>query len=443
VIARAPRLRERGFTLIELMVALLVSTVLVGLVMSIYMRMSLAYRTQQQVSELQQVLQAAQMLIQRDIRQSGFQMSQGFRIASAPTLMQPPVQIINSAAGPDELRIYYADADAQARVTAKAPASPVVGVTSLTVDEASQFQVGDKIALVHVNRTGLPNPRGTVDNSIPTSPVYRDADGSIIANIAQYDTCVLLITDLTNNPAPIPDTVTVSQVAPWGMASNTHCAAASVIGTGTNESTMIYLFVGSAYRIDPSLVVARRQLAVLQRSPTGGLVANDWQDLGIGFTDLQVASRWFDNVPTTTPPGGACDQQLTDAANTTDTADSDTDVRREWYSGAMQATLTTPYEPLICPTTGPLPYPMPQRAIMTEVSISLALRTSRPVEGIASSTTPAFRDAARPDNGQVGDHDAYDLAANPDASRPEEYKGNHVYRYTTVRVDVRNVGVGL
>jgi prepilin-type N-terminal cleavage/methylation domain-containing protein len=442
VIARAPRDRQRGFTLIELMVALLVSTVLVGLVMSIYMRMSLAYRTQQQVSELQQVLQAAQALIQRDVRQSGFQMSQGFKIASAPTLVQPPMQIINSATGPDELRIYYADADAQARVTAKLPGTP--GVTSMTVDEAAQFQVGDKIALVHVNRVGAPNPRGTVDNTIPTSPVYRDSDGSVIANVAQYDTCILLITGIVNNPTPTADTVTVSQAAPWGMASNTHCTAAAVIGADPKtESTMIYLFVGSAYRIDPSVAVPRRQLAVLQRSPTGGLIANDWEDLGIGFTDFQVASRWFDDVPNRAPFTGTCNQQLFDTANTTDTPDSDTDLRREWYSGNDQTALTTPYVPATCNTAAPTAILRQQKAILTEVNISLALRTSRPVEGIATGSTPAFIEAGRVNNGQVGDHPAFDLAGTPDASRPEELKGNHVYRYTTVRVDVRNVGVGL
>jgi hypothetical protein len=355
-------------------------------------------------------------------------------------VVQPAVQIVNSATGPDELRIFYADADAQARVSEKVPALPTAGVTGLRVDEAAQFQNGDRIVLVHVDRDGLPNPRGAPVVT-PNGTVTQDSDGAVIANLAQYDTCVLQITGIVQNPAPTEDVITVSEAPPWGAAGNPHCAAASVVGAVDDEtqSTMIYLFVGSAYRVDPSNDIARRQLSVLQRSPTGGLIANDWQDLGIGFTDFQVASRWFDAVPTAITHGAACDQTVADPSNVDDTNDSDNDGRREWYSGNHQSVLTTAYTPVVCPAL----FPIQQKLFLTEITISLALRTSRPVEGIASGSTPAFIDTARVDNGQVGDHPAFDLAGTPDASRPDELKGNNVYRYTTVRVDVRNIGVGL
>jgi prepilin-type N-terminal cleavage/methylation domain-containing protein len=72
---------QRGFTLIELMVALVVSSLLVGLILAIFSRMSLAYRGQQQIAGLQQVLAAARATIEADAKQAGFAMPQGFRFA--------------------------------------------------------------------------------------------------------------------------------------------------------------------------------------------------------------------------------------------------------------------------------------------------------------------------------------------------------------------------
>ncbi|MBP6847554.1 MAG: prepilin-type N-terminal cleavage/methylation domain-containing protein, partial [Kofleriaceae bacterium] len=44
---------RRGFTLIELMIALTISALLIGMILSIFTRMSTAYRTQQYVADLQ------------------------------------------------------------------------------------------------------------------------------------------------------------------------------------------------------------------------------------------------------------------------------------------------------------------------------------------------------------------------------------------------------
>jgi prepilin-type N-terminal cleavage/methylation domain-containing protein len=388
---------QAGFTLIELMVALVVSTVLIGLVLSIYTRMSLAYRTQQQVSELQQVLQAAQTMVLQDVRQAGYQIPKGFKRPGLPTIYQPAIQVTNGATAPDDIRIFYADASSQARVTA------ALGLTQSTVDSAVQFATGDVVLLV---RTLAPerNPNSTV-RAIDGKNV--DADNQVVADVVYTSACVLQIAGIAGTA------ITYSEAAPWGMAGNTHCTGDNVAGA------MLYRFRGRAYRVDPT----RKALSVLQVSPTGGLVANDWQDLGIGFTDFQIATRWFDLV--TIPLG----------AQTIDTADIDTDPKREWYSGDYQQQLSAPYT---VPATD-----LPTTVALIEVTISFALRTTRPVEGVATGATPAFIDAARVNNGQVGDRPAVTLSGVPDASRAEENRGNHIYRYTTARIDVRNMGVGL
>jgi prepilin-type N-terminal cleavage/methylation domain-containing protein len=390
--------RQAGFTLIELMVALVVSTVLVGLVLSIYTRMSLAYRTQQQVSELQQVLQAAQTMVLQDVRQAGYQIPKGFKRPGTPAIIQPAIQVTNSATAPDEIRIFYADASAQARVMVTS-----ANQVQSTVDSAGLLGAGDVVLLA---RPMPPenNPAGTPR---PSDGKYVDADGQVMAKVAYTSACVLQIASVAGT------IITYSQAPPWGMAANSHCAGDNV------RDAMIYRFRGRAYRIDPT----RKALSVLQMSPTGGLIAGDWQDLGIGFTDFQIATRWFDLG--TVPLG----------PQTVDTADIDTDPRREWYSSAFQQQLSAPY-------TAPL-VDLPATVALIEVTISFAVRTTRPVEGVATGATPAFIDAARVNNGQVGDRPAVPLAGVADSGRADEHKGNHIYRYTTARIDVRNMGVGL
>jgi prepilin-type N-terminal cleavage/methylation domain-containing protein len=227
--------RERGFTLIELMVALVVSSLLVGMILAIFSRMSLAYRGQQQIAGVQQVLAAARATIELDAKQAGLELPQGFKYAAdpnAPSSTAPaprsPVTVTDSSTGPDQLFFYYADPTMQSRVVA--------------------------------NVATAANPAGGAD-------------------IATYNACVLRIQSLTAT------SLTFEAASPWGRSDTSHCALATTL-------TMVYKFVAHAYRIDTT----RPALGVLQQSPTGGLTgtaADAWTDLAFGFTDIQTALRIY------------------------------------------------------------------------------------------------------------------------------------------------------
>src|SRR6185369_13183475 len=75
------RRAQGGFTLIELMVGLVVSSLLVGMIFAIFVRMSIAYRGQQQVAEVQSKLAAARTKIELDAKQAGLGMADGFYMA--------------------------------------------------------------------------------------------------------------------------------------------------------------------------------------------------------------------------------------------------------------------------------------------------------------------------------------------------------------------------
>jgi prepilin-type N-terminal cleavage/methylation domain-containing protein len=276
---------QRGFTLIELMVALLVSSLLVGMILAIFSRMSLAYRSQQQIAGVQQVLAAARAAIELDAKQAGLGMPQGFKTALAPTTLQSAVQITNANNAPDQIALFYADTSSQAELT---QATPVTFTNPVSFDDVSQFANGDLVALTTVSTAA--NPLST-----PAVP---------LPDLATYDACVLRIA--TVNVASRQ--VTFDTAAPWGTTF-THCT--NIV----QARTMMYRFVAHAYRIDPT--------GALQRGETGGLLGNaeTWKSLAFGFSDLQTAVRVYD-------PNSILD------------LDNDTDANRNWFSSAAQDAMT-------------------------------------------------------------------------------------------------------
>jgi prepilin-type N-terminal cleavage/methylation domain-containing protein len=369
---------QRGFTLIELMVALVVSSLLVGMILAIFSRMSMAYRGQQQIAGVQQVLAAARATIELDAKQVGLEMPQGFKIAPSPGTAIAPLGVIDNSNGngPDQLRLCYADPTTQAAVVG-APGWP--GSGQLQVDSASGFLVGDLVVL------------STVDASTP-SPV-----NAAEANVATYDVCVLQITAIG---AGSPAVLSFSTSAPWGAVGEPHCRPNPQTAPNTLSNpaqSMIYKFVAHAYKIDP----ARPAAGTLQQSPTGGLigtvVTDAWADLAFGFTDIQIAVQVVNLA----------------AAD----LDGDADTTRDWYSGPGMNNLAAVGVPV-------------------QMSISLVARTDRDVEGVATAATPSLT-AANPNNNSTGNHASVALPAAADPA----LQGSKIYRFTTFQVDFRNLGV--
>ncbi|MCA9679302.1 MAG: prepilin-type N-terminal cleavage/methylation domain-containing protein [Kofleriaceae bacterium] len=362
---RAARRGERGLTMVELLVSMALVGLLVAMVFSIFTNMSLAYRTQAQVGELQQTLVAAQNLVLADVRQAGQRVPNGFT-APWDGMVHVPVEIVDDANGPDELHVYYADAAAEARVVS------LLGDQLTVVPQV--FEVGDVIVL-----------------SDPRDPPNVDP-----VPAQEYDACVVRAVAVGGS------TVTVDTSAPWGTASLSHCLAVATALASPPADTMAYRFVMRGYRIDP----LRKELAVLQRSATAGLV-DDWEDLGIGFTDLQVASRWYE------------------AGDVVD-VDGDGDPELDWYSGAEQEVKSAPG------FTGGTPL---------DVTVSFVIRTTKRVAGITTAATPQLLDPASPDHNPIGNRDAVQLEGVADSARPDELRGDHVYRWSTTRADLRNLEV--
>lgn len=373
--SRAGRAAQRGFTLIELMISLLIASLLVILILSVFSRLSFAYREQQHLGTLQKTLAAARQVMERDAKQAGFAMAQGFRIAEdgaeATPYKHSPLVVVNSSTGPDEVGFYYADASAQAVVTSSGTA------TTLTVDDPAGFAAEQLVVL------------STADLTTATNPVAPTTD----AKLTTFDACVVQIQQISGN------SVTFTQAPPWGRPSNDHCINALA------NTTMMYKFVAQYWRIDPT----REAEGVLQLADHGNLVTPEtWSDQAYGFTDLQIATYFYDN-------------------DGTDTLDPDDDGARDWVSDGEQDVRTAPKqltESFIAPLL---------------VTISLVARTQRDVEGIYTAATPELVGSpGGVQNNMIGDHASVTL---PSASDPR-LMGKRIYRFITFQADLRNLGIG-
>jgi prepilin-type N-terminal cleavage/methylation domain-containing protein len=364
---------QRGFTLIELMVALAISSIMVMMVLSVFSRMSTAYRRQQQVASLQGVLSAAQNMLAQDARQAGFQLADGFTMAGGSLLR--PVQIVNSSAASDEIYFYSADAAVQARVL-----SPASSIAAASVD---------------IDTSSVPNPfvNGELVVIVNTSTTTAQVTGEVNARvIPKFAACLVRISVVG------PAQINLSQTLPWGSANNEHCNDVRT-GHANNQQTMVYRFRGRGYRLDAT----RAALGVLQLSTSGGLIANDWQDQGIGFADLQVAARMFRETLWTD-------------------LDTDGSAQYNWISGNDLTAFTS-----ATPIT-----PASAFYRLTRLTISVSARTDRVVDGVGTAATPAFIVPARASYNNLGDRAS--VVLNP---------SDRVYRYTSNRIDLRNTGAGL
>jgi prepilin-type N-terminal cleavage/methylation domain-containing protein len=96
---------NKGVTLIELMIALVISTILVGGTYSIFMSQQRTYVLQDQVVGAQQDGRAALTIMAKDIRMAGMLTGvDGFTVYGATEAITPA----NSSTAPDQIRVVYA-----------------------------------------------------------------------------------------------------------------------------------------------------------------------------------------------------------------------------------------------------------------------------------------------------------------------------------------------
>jgi prepilin-type N-terminal cleavage/methylation domain-containing protein len=402
---------QRGLTLVELMIAVLVASLLIGFVFDIQGRMSAAFRSQTNIGSLQQGVRAANEQIARDARLTGFMAPNEIRVSSkfvvglpglTPGLVRsdaqgnfvPPLFIANNPSAmppdrmqPDRIHFFYADPNP----VHQAVVQSIVGPTSVVVNGTALFQAGDLVLFARRDPTPRFHPLG---GNLPL--------------ITNYFTCMVRLTgvDSFNNQLFFDD----DSPEPFNTAGNEHCFLSAgtqeeAIAVGKSEKTQVFHLIAHAYQIDTT--PARLPVAALERSETAGL-RDDWQEIGIGFVDLQISQRYVEEV-----------------ADATD-LDGDGDPRVDWYTsdGVLPANLH-----------------------LTQIGIGLVARTPRSVEGVRATAVPVLTGANCAPGCTVANNPFGDAGGPKDMTQPEynpeaeALGGEHVYRQNTSIVDIRNLGV--
>jgi hypothetical protein len=253
------------------------------------------------------------------------------------------------------------------------------------VDSADAFEVGDVVVMV---------------NSAIATPV-----GSV-AGVITYDACVVKVTSIDAGATDRLHFATGSSGSPYNMAANPQCAtvATSTFNEAPQPDTVVYRFVARSYRIDPD----RKELSVLQGSPSGEMEEDDWVDLAVGVTTIQVSSRYVEDA---------------DAVD----LDGVGDPTLDWYSGEGQEATDPSGE-------------RPAGARLAEMRISLEARTQRGTRAVATNRTAALTDEDNAEHNPIGDWDGVQLAGVADADRPDGYAGTFIYRSADVLINLRNLG---
>ncbi|GAB4514247.1 MAG: hypothetical protein Tsb0020_32700 [Haliangiales bacterium] len=407
-IAREDRRGERGLTLIELMVSVVVASILIGFVFDIQTRMSGAFRSQTTIGSMQQGLRAAAEMITYDARSAGYKMPTGallstnfplpettpglvyqptalpapvptdvFGVPTADVRYIRPVRVFNNPSGrpntvmqPDQAHFFYGiNENTHAVITAI-----TTPLTSITVDDPDRITVGDRVIIVN-EQTPVTHPLG----SQPGLP-----------EIVPQHACILEVT----GPLLPSNQLEFSATTPFNTGNNEHCTGIAV------DQARVYKLISHAYRIDTT----RANAALLQRSTSGGLL-DDWEDIGIGFVDLQFSERHVQ----------ATDDGFGDL-------DGDGIARMDWYSAG-----NSPDDPTVA--GNPL-----TELTLTQLGVSMVARTQRRISGVATAAVPVL-------SGPIANHNPVGDSGGPKDTTAPEYAGENVYRQTTLVVDTRNIGV--
>ncbi len=358
--------RQSGITMVEIMVAVLLVSIAAAFTFGIQVRTSGAFRDQATVAELQQTLRAVSDMMVRDLRLTGYRALMLRTANGSPTTDIYAVEVQNNAGGygSDILRLQYGDDSKLAHV----PQNAAMTRDQTEVDALGGFAQGD-LAIASTRTVGAKQQHG----------------------------CILLITG--TNAGPPATLGHAGTQTPWNANLNPQC---DDIWPLWNDSYLTFSkAVLRSYRIRPGDV-----RGVLEMSPSGGAVANDWTPLAVGIVDMQVAIR-------VDQPGDATDE------------DGDGDPTKDWFSGDNMngARLLVANSNII------------------QVSVTFLAKSSKEVGGATLPRTPDLFDASKPlTQNSVGDHAGTTLPVT-DTTSP--YYGTFIYRTYTSTVDLRNVGVGL
>ena len=372
---------EGGFTLIELMIGLLISTILVYFLFSIQSKMTRSFRSQNTAADVTASLSATRNHLANEIRMAGFAipggvvgMSRHFTqtVSAGGT---PPASTVSAITfneasdvvggdpgtswGLDEIRIIYGNPEDSGR-------------------QLSEMQLGGgasgNLYKSHVKIVPVADDDDPTGPPLPHDFVARQGTtrGSLLLLASRSNACVVETTtidvgasgddvlnfdDLNNTP---PGSFNTSSPTPYNYYTNDHCDEVAV-DFAAGKPVTVMKAVTRKYRINVALQPGQGVFQVSDKFDYQ--VDTDWTDLAYGLTNMQFAVK-YENPNAAPAP--------------TATWASDTDLMLNWWET--------------------LPGQTP-----TMVSVGLEAKSPFGSRGTVSLATPAFGlDGVEGDVGNAG-----------------------------------------
>lgn len=456
-------MKNRGFTLVELMVAMGIAGILIALIFAVYTRMSVAYQAQNQITDINQNLRSAQNRIVSELRLAGAGIASGDLYledppgvnypdpdSSAYTLVPPgpkpeifngagwnglktsrsftypgqlsgyplrPVYVVDGGTTePDELTLLFADF----RKVLGIEAISITG-TEVTLTwrdgQTNDFEVGDLVMVI--------NPR-----LIPTTADINGDATPETYDRTESESCLLQLSSINGGARQLIFTF----AAPYntfndlGGSGPHHCDAvrdhhlSDVTRPIGRADTYISTLGVRGYRISPSdrdigILQVRREARPTDAGFTEGVLFAPWQDLGIGFTNLQVATQWYE-------PRDTSDDD-NDSAN----VDPDNNPELDWKSADNQET--------------PKVYTPASQSVGVPVRLTLTLETRslEQTNAVPTKTLPELQISSPPsatDTNNLGNLPEINLPVGGDP----RYNGDYTFRRSTITVELRSSAAG-
>lgn len=183
--------RERGFTLVELLVAIAAGALLISAVYNLFIVQNKTYADQNTVADIQQNVRSAMSILASEMRQAGY----GFSIIGTYTSESGTVYAVtpsNSSTAPDEITIRYGvnpdPNNPDTQVTLSAAMTDSVS-SALEVSNTTGFATGDSVIISDGQNAAClvlnGNPSG---NTLPYSPTASNIfpSGGFPAGSAVY-----------------------------------------------------------------------------------------------------------------------------------------------------------------------------------------------------------------------------------------------------------------
>ncbi len=256
---------SRGFSLVELMVALTISLLLLAGALSILYSSRLAYNENDRLARLQESGRLAMELILRDVRASGF------LGCSRP---QGALSFVNGINGGATL-LYNFQQPLFGFNAAGAGWAPVLD--ALVIPAAVP---GSDALAVRTARQGQPELRLNAPVTVPTADISVDRPAGVVVPAPT----TMIISDCRGASA-----FTVTNFVPDGATTGTLAHAAGGPGANTNDS------ITRAFDIGASVVPVSTVIYYVRESPTGNgpslwqrVGAADPQSLVEGVENLQL-----------------------------------------------------------------------------------------------------------------------------------------------------------